>query len=109
MAKRDQSEWSYFMEEQKRLFSEAVQDPENRKLVLLALGGGVVSTLALSRLYTKMTPGVSEDEWSFLLPKTLTAVGVGLLAVLWNVNKAYRPPSYQLEDSFETLVGEEEA
>lgn len=88
--------WSYVVSEQKRLAEIALKDEENRKLILLALAAGVVSSLALGKLYTKLTDDEGDDDLRSLAGTGLIAVGAGVLSVFWKLNQAqFRFPSMQ--------------
>lgn len=98
--------WSYVISEQKRLAELALKDEENRKLILLALAAGVVSSVALSKLYAKLTDDESDADLRSLAGTGLIAIGAGVLSVFWKLNKAqFRFPSMEEALSPVTNIG----
>jgi hypothetical protein len=90
------ADWSYFLSEQKRIAQLAFKDAENRKLVGLAIIAGTISSIALAKLYTKLTPDESDDDLRSLAGTGLAAIGIGVATVLWKANLAqYRLPTLQ--------------
>ena len=88
-SKATKTAWDYFLEEQQALAQASLSDPHNRFLAGVAILGGVVSSMALARLYTKLTPDASDDHFYAVLPKAVFAVGTGLVGVVWYMNKAH--------------------
>ena len=85
---------SYIVSEQKRIAELALGDEQNRNLILLALAAGTVSSVALAKLYTKLTEDQSDDDLRSLAGTGLMAVGIGMLSVMWKLNKAqFRLPT----------------
>ena len=84
-----QAQWNYFVFEQKALMREALADPQNQRLVAISVLAGVVSSIALAKLYARMTPSSTDDTFRYLLPKAALAVGTGMVCVVWYMNKAY--------------------
>ena len=87
-SKTSKSQWDYFLQEQKSLMEASLADPHHRMLAGLAIVGGVVSSVALARLYTNLTPDATDDHFYAVMPKAVFAVGTGLLGVVWYMNKA---------------------
>jgi len=83
------SEWDLFLKDQRDLMKMSLSDPHNRVLAGLAIAGGVISSVALARLYTTLTPDDSDDHFYSVMPKAVFAVGTGLLGVVWYLNKAH--------------------
>ena len=85
---------SYVLSEQKRIAELALGDEQNRNLILLALAAGTVSSVALAKLYGKLTEDHSDDDLRSLAGTGLMAVGLGMLSVMWKLNKAqFKLPS----------------
>ena len=80
--------WSYVVSEQQRIAKLALDDEENRKLILLALAAGVVSSVALGKLYAKLTDDQGDDDLRSLAGTGFMAVGLGVLSVMWKLNQA---------------------
>ena len=87
--KTSKTQWDFFLEEQKALMEVSLSDPQHRMLAGLAVLGGVVSSVALARLYTRLTPDATDDHFYAVMPKAVFAVGTGLLGVVWYMNKAH--------------------
>jgi hypothetical protein len=90
--------WDHFWGEQERLTSEYFFAPSNRTLVGVSLLGGLVSALALGRLYGQLTEGTAEGALKDMAGRSLTAMAIGVVAVLWEVNKAHYQPIDTLGD-----------
>ena len=87
---------SYVLSEQKRLAQLALADKDNQRLILMAVAAGTVSSIALARLYSKLTEDKSDDDLRSLASTGLLAVGAGVLSVMWKLNKAqFRLPSVE--------------
>lgn len=80
--------WSHVASEQQRIAKLAWEDEDNRNLILLALAAGVVSSVALGKLYAKLTEDTEDDDLRSLAGTGLVAIGLGVLSVMWKLNKA---------------------
>ena len=80
--------WDHFIEEQKRLTKEYLLDPSNRTLVGIAIVGGVVSSLALGKLYGKLSVDPTDGTTKDLVGRSLGALAIGVGYVFWELNKA---------------------
>ena len=78
----------YFLQEQQAATLEGLADPTNRTLVGVALIGGLVSSLALQRLSSRITPGTDDDGLRGMAIAGLIAMGTGTASVLWNLYRA---------------------
>ena len=97
-------DWSYFVSEERRIAQLALEDEENQKLIGLALIAGTVSSVALAKLYTKLTPSTEDDDLRSLAKTGLIAIGLGVVTVLWKANLA----QYRLPDLTVTHLSTEE-
>jgi hypothetical protein len=79
--------WDHFWGEQKRLTTEYLLAPSNRSLVTVAIVGGVISSLALGKLYIKLSTDPADSDLKTLTEKGLTAVVLGVGYVFWELNK----------------------
>ncbi len=76
-----------FVAEQKRI-AVSLLDPSNQLLGTVAILGGVVSALALSKLYINLTEVEEESPESIIAGRGLTAMMLGVGYVWWELNKA---------------------
>lgn len=79
--------WEHFVSEQQRIAT-SLSDPSNQFLGTLAILGGVVSALALSRLYIKLTEEEENSPVSIIARRGMTAMVLGVGYVWWELNKA---------------------
>lgn len=79
--------WARFVEQQKELGAQ-IRDPSNRALAITAVLCSVGSALALSRLYSKLTPDPADNALRVLAQRGLTAVIFGAGYVWWEMMKA---------------------
>jgi predicted membrane-bound spermidine synthase len=71
---------------QRTLLAQYLADPEVRALVGISLLSGVVSSIALARLYSKLTP--EADTAKQVVGATAFAVAVGVGSTLYYLNRA---------------------
>jgi len=79
--------WDAFVESQKRIGTK-LMDPSNQLLGTVAIVGGVLSSLALARLYTKLSKEPIESPMQVIAGRGLTAMALGVGYVWWELNKA---------------------
>ncbi|MAH47431.1 hypothetical protein CMI37_16525 [Candidatus Pacearchaeota archaeon] len=91
------SEWAYFLAEQRRIGAKLV-DPSNQGLATVAVVAGLVSSLALGRLYTRLAPDSEDDHLRTLAGRGLVAMALGVGYVWWEMNKA----QYQLPEGMDS-------
>lgn len=77
-----------FLAAQTRLTTTSLSDPINRYLIGLGIGGGILSSLALAKLYARLSPDPEDDSLRTLAKAGMIAVGTGVVSVLWYLNKA---------------------
>jgi hypothetical protein len=76
-----------FWSDQRRITT-SLASPENQLLATLAIFSGVVSSLALARLYTQLSKEKVQSPVQLMAGRGLTAMVVGVGYVWWELNKA---------------------
>ncbi len=71
-----------------RVLAGKLMEPPNQLLGTVAIIGGVVSSLALARLYTKLSKEPIESPMQVIARRGLTATALGVVYVWWELNKA---------------------
>lgn len=74
--------------EQERIANVTLQDADNRRLMILAVTAGMISSMALGRLYSKLTPETDDDDLRPVAKAGLLAIGSSVLLILYKVNRA---------------------
>jgi hypothetical protein len=87
MADESQTAFAKFYASQAAL-ADKLMDPSNQLLGTVAIIGGVVSSLALARLYTKLSNEPIESPVQVIARRGLTATALGVVYVWWELNKA---------------------
>lgn len=84
-----QEAWKAFLAQQQELGAQ-LEDPENQAWASLAILSGVVSALALGKLYSQLSENPEDAGMKLLAGRGLTAMIAGIGYVWWEVNKASR-------------------
>ena len=95
--------WDRFYEEQQSLAT-TLKDPSNQALGTVAIISGVVSSLALAKLYTKLSKEPVESPMQVIAGRGLTAMALGVVYVWWELNKT----QFQSRDDLLALWKNEE-
>jgi hypothetical protein len=82
----------HLLSEQKRIAQLAFEDEDNQRLMILALAAGMISSMALGRLYSKLTPETDDNNLMPVAKAGLIAIGSGMLMILYKANSAQYQP-----------------
>ncbi len=89
MSKLSTSDIKRLLEEQKRIATLAIQDEDNKRLMILAVTAGTISSLALAQLYVKLTPNAEDDvDIKKMIGTGLMAMGTGMVWIVYKTNLA---------------------
>ena len=91
--------WDRLLASQQQL-GQALMDPGNQLLGTVAIIGGVISSLALARLYTKLSKEPIERPIQVIAGRGLTAMALGVGYVWWELNRA----QYQTKEDLLALL-----
>ena len=79
---------AHVLSEQQRIAQLTLEDEDNQRLMILALAAGVISSMALGRLYSKLTPETDDNNLKPVAKAGLIAVASGVVMILYKVNAA---------------------